>query len=128
MVVRRSRQREAILEIIKRTGEHPTAEMIHVEARKKIPSISLGTVYRNLRILARKNEILELNINNNPSRFDGNTQYHPHFLCEQCDRILEFAFGKELERIIIQGIIKDTGLKITYHRCELIGICQDCQI
>ena len=127
MTIRKSRQREAILKVVKETNTHPTAEWIYEQVRRNIPTISLGTIYRNLKFLAAENEIMELEILGGPSRFDGNTQIHHHFTCKQCSKILDFTFDKQIESTMIDNISKDTGLKITDHVCEFVGLCSECQ-
>ncbi|MFC1992414.1 Fur family transcriptional regulator [Chloroflexota bacterium] len=127
MRIRKSRQRETILEVVKGSSIHPTAEWIYVQSRQIMPSISLGTVYRNLRLLTEEGLILELDINGDLSRFDGNTNIHHHFICEQCGKILDFMFSEKIENAMIDNIGKTAGFKINYHRCELMGICRECQ-
>ena len=127
MRLRKSRQREAILEVVRRTDTHPTAEWIYEQVRKKIPNISLGTIYRNLKLLADEDKIMELEINGGASRFDGNTEFHHHFACKQCGKILDVTLNEQMESQMIDSISKETGLKITNHFCEFAGICRECQ-
>ena len=71
MIRRATRQREAILNVLRATDTHPTADWIYDEVRKTIPGLSKGTVYRNLKILQEAGEISELNISGTVSRFEG---------------------------------------------------------
>lgn len=76
-------QKRAILEFLKSSKTHPTAEEIYRSVKKKLPQISKGTVYHNLKFLAEKGEILEI-----PSmvfHYDGDTFSHAHFVCQKCD-------------------------------------------
>src|SRR5512136_1321888 len=86
---RMTKQKRVILEVLKNTKSHPTADWVYDKVKKKIPNISLGTVYRNLNILKSQGEILELCYGKGFSRFDGNSSQHYHFTCEHCGRILD---------------------------------------
>ena len=70
------RKRDAILDCISRTKCHPTADWVYAEVRKVIPNISLGTVYRNLSMLAENGTIQKLNIGTTVEHFDGNQEIH----------------------------------------------------
>ncbi|MDY7019245.1 MAG: transcriptional repressor [Chloroflexota bacterium] len=82
-----SKQKKAILRVLRDTTSHPTGGWIYNEVRKEIPDISLGTVYRNLKVLRKKGEILELEYGNTFRRFDGNRHKNYHFRCEKCGRV-----------------------------------------
>ena len=124
-MVRKSKQREAILRVVKGTTSHPTADWVYEQVRREIPSVSLGTVYRNLNLLQREGEILELDFGNTLSRFDGNTWNHYHFRCEGCGRIFDVA--EPVDREIDKRVARKTGFKVSYHRLEFRGLCKDCQ-
>ncbi len=124
-MVRKSKQREAILGLLKGTNFHPTADWIYEQVRKEIPNISLGTVYRNLKVLQQAGKILELDLAGTLSRFDGHTQNHDHFRCEQCGRI--FDVGEPVDRKTDERVARKTGFKVSYHRLEFRGLCKDCQ-
>ena len=125
MIRRETKQKEAILNVLRRTDSHPTADWIYDEVRKVIPNISKGTVYRNLKILKEDEEISELNLSGTVSRYEGNQKSHYHFRCEKCGRVfdLEEPVNKELD----ERIAKNTGFKVKYHQLEFRGICKDCQ-
>ena len=125
MIRRHTLQREAILDILRQTDSHPTADMIYEEAKKVIPHISKGTVYRNLNILREMGEISELNLNGMVSRFEGNPDNHYHFRCEKCGRVfdLEEPVNGELDK----QVTEKTGFKVSYHQLEFRGLCKDCQ-
>jgi Fe2+ or Zn2+ uptake regulation protein len=122
---RKSKQKEVILKVLKDTNSHPTAEGVYEQVKREIPHISLGTVYRNLRLLKQGGAIVELDIAGTLSRFDGNTQPHYHFRCEQCERI--FDVDEPLDKAIDSKVAQRTGFKVTHHRLEFRGSCQDCQ-
>ena len=125
MMTRDSKQRRAIIEVLQSTNRHPTADWIYEQVRKKIPNISLGTVYRNLKVLKEEGKILELDFAGTVSRFDGNITPHQHFKCEQCGRI--FDVDEPLRQRIAERIALKMGVKVFNHLLEFRGLCQNCQ-
>ena len=121
---RNSKQKEVILKLVKGTTSHPTADDIYEQVRREIPHISLGTVYRNLRLLQQEGKVLELDLAGNISRFDGNVQDHYHFRCEQCGHI--FDVDGPVDREINDRISRKTGFTVSRHRLEFRGLCKDC--
>jgi len=124
-MLRRTKQREAILKVLRGTTSHPTAERIYDEVRKEIPNISLGTVYRNLKLLRESREILEVDLSGTFSRFDGNPDNHYHFRCEKCGHV--FDVDEPVNKELDERVARKTGFKISYHRLEFRGLCKECQ-
>jgi len=124
-MVRKSKQREAILRVLKNTSSHPTVQWLYDQVRSEIPNISLGTVYRNLKLLKQEGQIIELNLEDTLSRFDGNAQNHYHFRCERCSRV--FDVDKPVNKSLDKKVAEKTGFKISHHILEFRGLCQDCQ-
>ena len=125
MIRRETRQREAILNVLRRTRLHPTADQIYEEVRKVIPSISKGTVYRNLNILRETGEISELNLSGAVSRFEGKPDNHYHFRCEKCGRV--FDLDEPVNGELDKKVAEKTGFKVSYHQLEFRGLCKECQ-
>ncbi|MBN2098417.1 MAG: transcriptional repressor [Dehalococcoidia bacterium] len=123
-MMRKSKQRDAIVRVLMSTKSHPTAEWIYEEVRKEMPNLSLGTVYRNLRMMKEKGEILELEQTGTFRRFDGNSANHYHFRCEKCSRV--FDIDEPLVAGIDERVEKSTGFKVSHHRLEFRGLCRDC--
>jgi len=121
---KKTKQKEAILRAIKSTSSHPTADWIYTEVKKEIPNISLGTVYRNLKLLKERGDILELDLCGNLSRFDAYTEDHYHFRCDNCHRI--FDLDVPVDQEVNKKIELDTGHKVTGHRLEFRGLCKEC--
>ena len=84
---RYSRQRELIYEALRQTEQHPTAEMIYQWLKPANPSLSLGTVYRNLNLLADEGAIRRMAFP--VERYDAKTMPHPHFCCDQCGAVYD---------------------------------------
>lgn len=120
-----TRQRQCILEELKATQTHPTAEEICQLVRRRLPKISLGTVYRNLEILASCNLIQKLELTGCQRRFDGNVANHYHARCTSCGcvqdlHLEQIRFDEDLLRAA-------TNFEIFSHRVEFFGLCHNCQ-
>jgi len=124
-MIKRTRQKEAILSVLRNTTSHPTADWVYTEVRKEIPNISLGTVYRNLRLLRQSGEISEIDLGSTFSRFDGRPENHYHFRCERCGRV--FDVDEPVNTELDKKVARETGFKISYHRLEFRGLCRECQ-
>ena len=124
-MVRTSKQKEAILRVLRGTESHPTADWIYQEVRKEIPNVSLGTVYRNLRLLSEDGEVLQLGLCGSLSRFDARRDNHYHFRCENCGRV--FDVDEPVDENINERIAERTGFRVLSHRLEFRGLCQECQ-
>jgi Fe2+ or Zn2+ uptake regulation protein len=125
MIRRETKQREAILSVLRSADSHPTADLIYDEVRKLIPNISKGTVYRNLKLLRDIGAISELNLNGTVSRYEGKLENHYHFRCEKCWRV--FDLEEPVNKKIDGKVAKKTGFKVSYHQLEFRGLCKDCQ-
>jgi len=119
-----TRQRKVILEELRKVNTHPSADEVYEMVRKRLPRISLGTVYRNLEILSESGDIQKLEPGCNLKRFDGNPSEHSHIRCIRCDRIADVpmvpGFEIDLEKV------KATDFEITGHRLEFLGVCPQC--
>lgn len=119
-----SRQREAIKEYLMNTKDHPTADTVYMHIREQYPNISLGTVYRNLNLLASQGEIIKINCNDGSIRFDGNSGPHYHFVCNRCNKVMDL----EMEPIDHINKIANAGFpgKIEGNVTFFYGLCPDC--
>jgi Fur family transcriptional regulator, peroxide stress response regulator len=119
--------RRVVLEVVRRTESHPTAEWVHRMVRRRLPRVSLGTVYRNLRVLVEEGLVQELP--GPHTRFDGNLGRHHHFNCTTCGRILdvEGPLCEPQTRAVSARVESLTGLTITHHRIEFFGRCPACR-
>ena len=120
---RYSRQRELIYEALRQTEQHPTAEMICQWLEPANPSLSLGTVYRNLNLLADEGAIRRMAFP--VERYDAKTMPHPHFCCDQCGAVydLHLPYDAELDR---QALLA-SGHDVTGHEVVFHGICTKCK-
>ncbi len=122
---RMTKQRKRILEILRNTKSHPTADWIYNQVREEMPNISLGTVYRNLGLLKEKGEILELNYGSSFSRYDGKAHNHYHFTCDRCEGV--FDVDMPLQEHLAKEILLQEGHIVLDHRLEFKGICNNCR-
>ena len=84
-----SRQRSLILDIVKNTKSHPTADWVYQQAKKELPSIGIATVYRNLNMLVEMGEITRLVTGDGQDRFDGTVEEHFHLKCGCCGSLMD---------------------------------------
>ena len=98
MNLKHSRQRDSIKEFLASRKDHPTADVVYAGVRQSFPNISLGTVYRNLTLLADMGEIARLRVGDGVDHFDYNISPHYHFICSECGCVtdLELPFTQEL--------------------------------
>lgn len=120
-----TRQRQLILDELRRTKTHPTAGELYVMVRKRLPNISLGTIYRNLEQLARNGEVRKLGGATKEARFDGDLSDHYHVRCSKCGRVVDFNEPPEIA--ISQAPAECRGWRIDRHRIEFVGLCPECR-
>lgn len=123
--MRNTRQRTIIIEELMGLRDHPSADELYAKVRRRIPRISLGTVYRNLDNLAKQDIIRRLEFGGSVKRFDGDTSSHEHVRCVVCGRIddLHGETGlTEHDRALLRG----TGYRLLERRVDFLGICPAC--
>ncbi|MCI0548605.1 MAG: transcriptional repressor [Candidatus Rokubacteria bacterium] len=118
--------RRVLLEVVRATDSHPSAEWVHRMVRRRRPRVSLGTVYRNLRLLVAEGLVKALP--GPQARFDGNVSEHHHFTCLRCGRIADVAgpLAEPQARALGARIAAATGHRVTHQRIEFFGRCQQC--
>ncbi len=87
--MRNTKQREMVYKVVSESCDHPTAETIYERTRLLLPSISLGTVYRNLKQLSEMGAIREIIIANGSDRYDKTVRLHAHFSCRECGEVFD---------------------------------------
>jgi len=121
-----SKQREIILETLKSTKIHPTAEELYKLVIKEHPTISKSTVYRNINILVENKKILKITTSMGPDRFDYIFENHHHAICEECGKVFDFTYDFQKEDF--KSILKNqTGLTSDVDSITLYGICERCK-
>ena len=123
---RYSKQRAALLELLMSTKEHPTAAQLYERLRKQYPSVSLGTVYRNLSLLAEQGQVQILRGGSGFDRFDGNVAPHSHITCTVCGRVVDVDCAIPGEDAAEKAAAEASGFRVLSHALDFYGICPEC--
>ena len=124
-VRRNTRQRRVMLEELRKLSSHPTAAELYDITRRRLPRISLGTVYRNLELLAQVGLVRKLETSGSEARFDGNVDRHYHVRCVRCGRV-DDAHGLPANPVK-QEIKSLGGYEILGYCLQFVGICPACK-
>lgn len=116
---RRSRKRDIILRIVQETDSHPTAEWVYARARRKIPNLSLGTVYRNLNLLVEENAIQRVMTGDGVVRYDRRLGDHAHFICTETGKVTDIDAPAMDE--LVENFQRQTGHLVTSCRILFYG-------
>ena len=122
--MRMTPQRRVILEELRKVNDHPAADEIYQRVRKRLPKISLGTVYRNLEVLCELGKIQRLELSGSTKRYDGVPNKHYHIRCVACGRVDDAPIAplNELE----DDLYGTTVYEIIGHNLEFTGLCPQC--
>ncbi|MDH4318427.1 MAG: transcriptional repressor [Desulfobulbaceae bacterium] len=117
-------QRQIILEELAKVKTHPTASELYDMVRRRLPRIGLGTVYRNLELMAENGMILKLEVGGTQKRFDATTDNHYHIRCSTCGKV------DDIDIPVADSLIEKAGEASSYHilghHVEFTGICPKC--
>jgi Fur family ferric uptake transcriptional regulator len=122
---RNTPQRRVVLEELSQMKSHPTAAELYAVVRRRLPRISLGTVYRNLEVLHEDGMIRKMEFAGAESRFDGQLEPHDHVRCTECGRIADI-FPQGPHQIPIQPQ-EMAGFQVEGYRLEYFGFCPSCR-
>lgn len=122
---RNTKQRRVILDELSKTKAHPDASALFKVVRRRIPDISIGTVYRNLNLLKGDGRIIELARGRHSSHYDADLKSHYHFFCLDCGNILDL--DEPLLRSLDSEVSKRSGMTVKYHRVDFYGYCGNCK-
>ncbi len=122
--MRLTTQRQIILEELGKVTSHPTANEVYDMVRKRLPRIGLGTVYRNLELMAESGIILKLEVGGTQKRFDATVTPHYHIRCSSCGKVDDIDL--EVQQEINEAAAKTCNYKILGHHIEFSGICSEC--
>ena len=125
--LRKTGQRNLILEIFLSTEEHLTSEDLHRLVHKKDPTVGLTTIYRTLKLLTEAGLAREVRFGDNKTYYEHhyNHDHHDHMICTDCGKVIEF-FSAEIENMQDE-MASNFGFKPTHHSLRMWGICSDCQ-
>jgi Fur family ferric uptake transcriptional regulator len=122
---RNSIQRKVILEELRDLKSHPTANALYKLVSKRLPNISMGTIYRNLDLLSRTGVIQKLDLGGSTARYDGDTDKHYHICCTICGKIDDVY---DIPENIINVDLSDIkGYDVYGYHMNFYGICHECR-
>lgn len=120
---RYSRQRELIYEALKGSDQHPTAEMLYHQLKPENPSLSLGTIYRNLNLLTEEGRITRMPFP--VERYDADIRPHSHFRCDRCGSVFDLALPYDTG--LDERALQISEHQIAGHQMFFHGVCAHCK-
>ena len=120
-----SKKRDAILNTIRSTKTHPSAEWVFEQLREDFPNLSLGTVYRNIAEFKESGEVMSVAVVDGIDRIDGDTSPHEHFVCTACGAVEDLDLGLQGNRISEQ-ISERCGAEVSRIHLTAYGLCRCC--
>ena len=128
MALKYSRQRQVIKDFLMTRKDHPTADVVYTNVRHEYPNISLGTVYRNLSLLADLGEIKRLRVGDGVDHFDADISDHYHFVCTECGSVIDLKTdGLERIKETVRAVNAGFDGEIIGHVTYFYGVCGDCR-
>lgn len=126
---RMTHQRSVILEEVQRSHDHPTADEIYERVRRRLPRISMGTVYRNLDVLATSGLIRKIGPDFPQMRFDRETRDHYHRTCIGCGLVEDMGIPPRDDTVcqLETALGELTKYGVFGHKLEFFGLCEDCR-
>ena len=124
--VKQFKKRNAILECLRHTDVHPSAETLHQMLQKEHPDISLATVYRNLARFKNEGIITSIGSVNGIERFDAITEPHVHFICTCCSRVVDLP-QMEIPDSLCRLVSDETGAQVEGCQLAFTGLCRECR-
>lgn len=121
---RYSRQRELIYNAVLGSKEHPTAEMVYQWLKPANPNLSLGTVYRNLTLLAQEGILIRMPFP--VERYDADVRPHSHFRCKDCGRVFDLMLEKDTAMDALAAKAAP-GFQVEGHDLTFTGLCPECR-
>ena len=119
------RKRDAILHYLQSVTDHPSAERVFTQLKAQIPDLSMGTVYRNLNLFKQQGLAVSVATVKGVERFDGNTGPHVHFICQECDAVIDLM-DMEIPESLKSVAEHSSGGQVAECQLCFTGICQDC--
>ena len=124
-IIRNTAQRAAVLRAVEMVHTHPNVEEVYRTVRKKMPNISLGTVYRNLHLLAEEGKLREVQFLGDVLRYDAMTEPHEHFYCRACRRVWDL--DSSLPETVLRATERKTHGSIERYALDYYGLCSHCR-
>lgn len=122
--IRRTKQRQLVLEAVQVSDDHPTAAQVYQRVRRRYPGIAYATIYNALRWWVERGELREFTFGDAAARYDRNCGRHDHVICTRCGNLLDVSVS--LPRKILERVRRHTGVEINSHHVQFLGLCPDC--
>ena len=119
------RKRDAILQYLLSVTDHPSAEKVFTQLKPEIPDLSMGTVYRNLNLFKQQGQAITVATVKGVERFDGNTDPHVHFICQDCDAVIDLM-DMDIPESLKNIAEHSCGGQVAECQLSFTGLCQDC--
>lgn len=123
-VQRSTKQRSLVFRAVQEHKDHPTADQIYLEVRERDPTISRGTVYRNLNLLTKNSQVRHVKMPG-VDRFDWRIEPHYHLLCTGCGKVYDVPVPYHAE--LDKELSERSGFEVTGHSTTFEGLCPDCR-
>ena len=120
------KKRDAVLNCLRSTTTHPSAEWVYGQLKGEYPDISLGTVYRNLAMFKAQGVITSIGTVRGVERFDANTNPHVHFICNECDSVMDLP-EMQIPAALSEEASHYSGGCAQTCQLSFTGICRECQ-
>src|SRR6476659_3361753 len=120
-----TRQRDAVLQVIRSREDHPTANEIFQAARQHLPTISYATVYNSLRFVKEAGLVHEIKFGDGASRYDRETDRHDHALCSECGKLVDFDLPGTVA--LTRAAARASKFKAESIHLTLVGLCPRCR-
>ncbi len=119
-----TKQREVVLQVIRETEAHLTANEVFDKSKQLLPTISFATVYNSLRYLKDAGHIAEISFGNGASRFDSLTSRHDHAICTKCGKLVDMDIELPIE--VVNFAAQFSKFKLESIELTLRGLCPEC--
>jgi len=123
-MIRQTKQRQAILEAVEGSHDHPTAAQVYDRVRRVLPGVGFATVYRNLGTLAEGGMIREIRVGE-VTQYDRRTDRHDHAVCRRCGKLVDVMVPLPIE--VLQAALEQSGFQVAGHHTEVFGLCSECR-
>ena len=122
---KRFKKRDAIMDYLRQSKAHPSAETIYTDLKAQIPDLAMGTVYRNLTLFKENGEIQSVATVKGVERFDGNPAPHVHFICSECDAVIDLD-DMQVPESLSQLAAQCCGGSVEGCQLTFTGLCKKC--